>query len=91
MGNRRKLPPITALAQQFRRVAEAKPRGEWVTVLWYADGFWELSALAPKWWAYDIAHKGLRAAQVFVPSPLYRARDLARDARDLLRITEGGE
>lgn len=82
---RRKLPSITELARALRAISEQKPRGVWVTVLWYPDSFWELSFWSPKEWAYDIQHKGLRAAQVWVPGRLVAARELARDVRDLLR------
>ena len=85
MTGRRKLPPITPLSQAFRRIAETRHRGTWVTVLWYPDGFWELSELSPSWYEYDITHERLRAVQVFVPSPIVRARDLARDVRDALK------
>ena len=86
---RRKLPSITELAQHLRAFSANAGAPAWFTLLWFADGSWDVSHLAPSWYGYDIRHRGMVALVVNVPYPLNRSRDLARDTRDALKEAYG--
>jgi hypothetical protein len=78
------LPDCAQLAKALRAVAQ-EHRDSRVSVLLYADGFWELSCLSPDWFAEQLAAGRMVLANACWHGLLHRSTDLARDVRDALK------